>query len=64
MFTAWMELLVGTEEATETAVAGMSGDREETIREVSDLLLHLLVALREMDISLEDVAAELQSRRK
>lgn len=52
------------EEATETVVAGMSGDREETIREVSDLLFHLLVALREMDISLEDVAAELQSRRK
>lgn len=52
------------EEATETVVAGMSGNREETIREVSDLLFHLLVALREMDISLDDVAAELQSRRK
>jgi len=52
------------EEATETVVAGMSGNREETIREVSDLLFHLLVALREIDISLDDVAAELQSRRK
>ncbi len=52
------------EEATETVVAGMSGDRQETIREVSDLLFHLLVALREMNIPLEEVAAELRSRRK
>jgi phosphoribosyl-ATP pyrophosphohydrolase/phosphoribosyl-AMP cyclohydrolase len=52
------------EEATEAVVAGMSGDREETIREVSDLLFHLLVALREMNIPLDDVAAELQARRK
>lgn len=52
------------EEATETVVAGMSGDREETIKEASDLIYHLLVALREMDISLEEVAAELRSRRK
>lgn len=52
------------EEATETVVAGMSGDREETVRETADLLFHLLVALREMDISLDDIAAELRSRRK
>ncbi len=52
------------EEATETVVAGMGGDREETIREASDLLFHLLVALRELNITLDDVAAELQSRRK
>ena len=52
------------EEATETVVAAMSGDREETIKEASDLLFHLLVALVELDIPLEDVATELQSRRK
>ncbi len=52
------------EEATETVVAGMSGDRQETIREVSDLLFHLLVALREMNIPLEEVATELRFRRK
>jgi len=52
------------EEAVETVVAGMGGDREEMIREVSDLFFHLLVALREMNISLDDLAAELQSRRK
>ena len=52
------------EEATETVVAAMSGDRSETIKEASDLLFHLLVALVELDIPLEDVAAELESRRK
>ena len=52
------------EEATETVVAAMSGDRSETIKEASDLLFHLLVALVELDIPLEDVATELQSRRK
>lgn len=52
------------EEATETVVAGMSGDRAETIKEASDLLFHLMVAFGELDIRLEEVAAELQSRRK
>lgn len=52
------------EEAIETVLAGMSGDRAEMIRETSDLLYHLLVALREMGISLAEVAGELHSRRK
>jgi len=52
------------EEAVETVVAGMSGDRQETIREGADLLYHLLVAFSEMNISLDDLAGELQSRRK
>jgi len=52
------------EEATETVVAAMSGDRSETIKEASDLLFHLLVALVELDIPLAEVAAELESRRK
>ena len=52
------------EEATETVIAAMSGDHQETIKEASDLIYHLLVALRQMDISLDDIAAELQSRRK
>jgi phosphoribosyl-ATP pyrophosphohydrolase/phosphoribosyl-AMP cyclohydrolase len=51
------------EEASETVIAGMGGDREEMIRESSDLLFHLLVALREMGIPLSDVARELRSRR-
>jgi phosphoribosyl-ATP pyrophosphohydrolase/phosphoribosyl-AMP cyclohydrolase len=52
------------EEAAETVIAGMSGDREEMIRETSDLLFHLLVALREMGIPLSEIAGELRSRRK
>ena len=52
------------EEATETVVAAMSGDRHETIKESADLIYHLLVGLQEMEISLEDIAGELQSRRR
>ncbi len=52
------------EEAVETVVAGMSGDKPGVIREVSDLLFHVLTALQEMGISLEEVMAELRERRK
>ncbi len=52
------------EESTEMIVAAMGGDREETIMETSDLLYHVMVALQAMGISLDDVAAALQSRRK
>jgi phosphoribosyl-AMP cyclohydrolase / phosphoribosyl-ATP pyrophosphohydrolase len=52
------------EEAVETILAGLSGDRQETVREVSDLLFHLLVALRQMGIPLSEIAGELRSRRK
>ena len=52
------------EEAVETMIAGVSGDRAEMIRETSDLLYHLLVALRELNISLGEVAGELSSRRR
>ncbi len=52
------------EEAVETVVAGVGGDREELIREASDLLYHLLVGLAQADVSLEQVARELRLRRK
>ena len=52
------------EEAIETVLAGMTGDRAEMIRETSDLLYHLLVALREMGIPLSSIAGELRSRRR
>jgi len=52
------------EEAAETVIAGMGGDREEMIRETSDLMFHLLVALREMGIPLSEITRELRSRRK
>jgi phosphoribosyl-ATP pyrophosphohydrolase/phosphoribosyl-AMP cyclohydrolase len=52
------------EEAVETVIAGLDGDREELVRESSDLLYHLIVALQESGVSLADVASELRSRRK
>jgi len=52
------------EEATETVIAGMSGNRAETVKESADLLFHLLVALAEFEIPLDEVAAELRVRRK
>jgi phosphoribosyl-ATP pyrophosphohydrolase/phosphoribosyl-AMP cyclohydrolase len=52
------------EEAVETVIAGLSGDKEETVRETADLLFHLLVALGAMEIPLGKVAGELQKRRK
>lgn len=52
------------EEAIETVLAGMTGDGAEMIRETSDLLYHLLVALREMGIPLSAIAEELRSRRR
>ncbi len=33
------------EEATETAIAGKGGDREEVVYEVADLLFHVLILL-------------------
>lgn len=51
------------EEGVETAIAGVSGSREEFISEASDLLFHLLVALRTVGVSTQDLARELRSRR-
>jgi phosphoribosyl-AMP cyclohydrolase / phosphoribosyl-ATP pyrophosphohydrolase len=51
------------EEGVETAIAGVGGSREEFISEASDLLFHLLVALREVGASSQDLARELARRR-
>ena len=50
------------EEAVETALAAVAGDREELLEEASDLLYHLLVLLRAGQLSLSDLAARLQDR--
>ena len=50
------------EESTEVIVAGKGGSRAETVFEISDLIYHLTVLMVEMDISLEDVAKELEKR--
>jgi phosphoribosyl-ATP pyrophosphohydrolase len=52
------------EEAIETILALKSGNREHAIYEVSDLIYHLLVALVGKGITLEEIAEELNRRRK
>jgi len=52
------------EESTEFILAAKNGVKERTVEEASDLLFHLLVALRAADIDLSDVMQELKRRRK
>jgi phosphoribosyl-ATP pyrophosphohydrolase len=52
------------EESTEFIIAAKNGVNERTIQEASDLIFHLLVALRATDIDLSDVMQELNRRRK
>jgi len=50
------------EEAVETVIAAVNGDRAEVITESADLLYHLLVVLKIADVPLNEVLAELQRR--
>lgn len=50
------------EEAVETAIAAVMGDRQGVTSEAADLLYHLMVVLKLADVSLSDVLAELQRR--
>jgi len=50
------------EEATETVIAAMVGDRKDLTGEAADLIFHLLVLLADADVSLDDVRAELRRR--
>jgi phosphoribosyl-ATP pyrophosphohydrolase len=52
------------EESTEFIIAAKNGVNERTVEEASDLIFHLLVALRAADIDLSDVMQELKKRRK
>jgi phosphoribosyl-ATP pyrophosphohydrolase len=52
------------EESTEFIIAAKNGVEERTVEEASDLLFHLLVALRAADIDLSDVMEELKRRRR
>jgi phosphoribosyl-ATP pyrophosphohydrolase len=51
------------EEAVETALAAVGGDRRHLTAEAADLLYHLLVVLAAADVRLADVMAELERRR-
>ncbi|MCT7376219.1 phosphoribosyl-ATP diphosphatase [Chelativorans salis] len=50
------------EEAVETVIAAVSGDRKAIVSESADLLYHWLVVLALAGIPLEEVTAELESR--
>lgn len=50
------------EEATEAVIAAVTGNRAEMIKESADVLYHLLVVLKKMDIPLEEIMAELETR--
>lgn len=50
------------EEAVETVIAAVKGDRDELIAESADLLYHLLVVLKARDVALRDVLSQLEAR--
>lgn len=52
------------EEAIETVIAAVSGDKVELTKEAADVLYHLLVLLKAESVEISDVMAELQSRTK
>ena len=50
------------EEAVETVIAAVSGDKSGVITESADLLYHLMVVWKIADVSLDDVLSELERR--
>jgi phosphoribosyl-ATP pyrophosphohydrolase len=50
------------EEAVETVIAAVSGDRQGVISESADLLYHLMVVLGISGVQLDEVLQELQRR--
>ena len=52
------------EEAVEVALAAKDGDHGHTVYEIGDLLYHVLVLMVERGITLDEVYAELERRRK
>lgn len=50
------------EEAVETVIAGVEGDRAALTGEAADTIFHLMVLLADAGVSLDDVRAELARR--
>ncbi|MGP8233311.1 MAG: phosphoribosyl-ATP diphosphatase [Methylovirgula sp.] len=50
------------EEAVETVIAAIEGEREALVSESADLLYHLLVVLKARGVALGEVLAELERR--
>ena len=51
------------EEAVEVVIAASQRDKKATIQEIADLEYHLLVLMADRGITLDDIEAELRSRR-
>jgi len=51
------------EESTELVLAAKDGDDEELIHESADIVYHMLVLLAMHDLDVEDLRAELRTRR-
>lgn len=52
------------EEAVETVIEAVAGNKERYLYEASDLIYHLLVLNEQMGVTLEDIEKELASRHK
>jgi phosphoribosyl-AMP cyclohydrolase / phosphoribosyl-ATP pyrophosphohydrolase len=52
------------EETSETIIAAKNDEREPFVREVADLIYHLIVLLIDRRVTLEDVSQELSGRKK
>ena len=52
------------EEAVETSIAAAKHDKKEVIKESADLLFHLFVLWKSLDLSPQDVIKELEKRKK
>ncbi|HHU70107.1 MAG TPA: bifunctional phosphoribosyl-AMP cyclohydrolase/phosphoribosyl-ATP diphosphatase HisIE [Thermoanaerobacterales bacterium] len=52
------------EEAGEVAIAGKNRDKDEIIYETADLIFHLMIMMRNYEISFEEIYFELKKRRQ
>lgn len=50
------------EEANETVIAAVQNDPDEVVRESADLIFHLMVLWAELDLSPQEICAELARR--
>ena len=52
------------EESAETIIAAKNADKQELVFEISDLIYHLIVMMKECDVNITDVLGELDARSK
>ena len=52
------------EESAEVIIAGKSGEKTDTIYEISDLVYHVMVLMSSMGITPDDIKNELAARHK